>query len=90
MPATLRAAQPGGTEKRQPGFLGFRNKAGNAEERKMVAGVGFEPTTSGPGGQPGRTEKRQPEFLGFRNKAGNAEERKMVAGVGFEPTTSGL
>jgi hypothetical protein len=59
------------------------------QKREMVAGVGFEPTTSGPV-KPGRMEECQPGVSGLRKTAGNAEERGMVAGVGFEPTTSGL
>jgi hypothetical protein len=69
----------------------LRDIAGNATGRKMVAGVGFEPTTCGPGPvKPGRKEECQPGFSGLRKIAGNAAGRKMVAGVGFEPTTSGL
>jgi hypothetical protein len=43
----------------------------------MVAGVGFEATTSGPGPvKPGRMEERQPGFSGLRKTVGNSEEKE--------------
>jgi hypothetical protein len=54
----------------------------------LVAGVGFEPTTSGPADEIGQLEKCQPDVgLIARDEEGKKE---VVAGVGFEPTTSGL
>ena len=57
-----------------------------AKRKEVVAGVGFEPTASGPArGAAGN--RSQPDRL----IQGNFAKRKeVVAGVGFEPTTSGL
>ena len=52
----------------------------------MVAGVGFEPTASGPArGAAGN--RSQPDRL---IQGSFAKRKEVVAGVGFEPTTSGL
>ena len=57
-------------------------------EVPMVAGVGFEPTTSGPCRIAAIQNKRQPGLA--QEIGGREEQREVVAGVGFEPTTSGL
>jgi hypothetical protein len=52
-------------------------------EEVLVAGVGFEPTTSGPGRM-----KKSARFCSWL--IGGIRKKEVVAGVGFEPTTSGL
>jgi site-specific DNA recombinase len=55
---------------------------------RMVAGVGFEPTTSGP--EPHRGLQNNVSPTAHNSDAKGKIATRLVAGVGFEPTTSGL
>jgi hypothetical protein len=54
----------------------------------LVAGVGFEPTTSGP--EPHRGLQNNVSPTAHNSDAKGKIATRLVAGVGFEPTTSGL